>query len=418
MNVKFFLENYIGELIMIIAVLYIYKSNYDKKFKPTILNIISILLITALAIVNNLYNPVLIRGLLSVLVIMALITIVFKENFKKSIIFSTIYIVTCIFVEIITCLILSLFVKDINMLNENIYLKFIFSIFNNLILLMIFRFKYIRKLLSKLENSIYNKINLLGIIVLTILLLNSISVMRAIDLKNIYFINLSIVILFYAVFTITTIMSDKHNIKLLEEKNNELHNSFDAYAKTIDEYRILKHNLKNDLYTLKAGLNDEEQNKINSIIKKYNKNCEWINRIDKVPKGLQGILYLKEKEAKENKIQLILNTKKEIETNDKDFMDICGIVTTLIDNAIDASKKTKSKVILVNITETKKNINIEIINKFINPVDCEKIGNKNYSTKEYKSGLGLNYIKNIKNNNIKVEFKIINNLFISNVTCK
>ena len=403
---------------MIIEVLYIYKSNYDKKFKPTILNIISILLITALAIVNNLYNPVLIRGLLSVLVIMALITIVFKENFKKSIIFSTIYIVTCIFVEIITCLILSLFVKDINMLNENIYLKFIFSIFNNLILLMIFRFKYIRKLLSKLENSIYNKINLLGIIVLTILLLNSISVMRAIDLKNIYFINLSIVILFYAVFTITTIMSDKHNIKLLEEKNNELHNSFDAYAKTIDEYRILKHNLKNDLYTLKAGLNDEEQNKINSIIKKYNKNCEWINRIDKVPKGLQGILYLKEKEAKENKIQLILNTKKEIETNDKDFMDICGIVTTLIDNAIDASKKTKSKVILVNITETKKNINIEIINKFINPVDCEKIGNKNYSTKEYKSGLGLNYIKNIKNNNIKVEFKIINNLFISNVTCK
>ena len=418
MNVKFFLENYIGELIMIIAVLYIYKSNYDKKFKPTILNIISILLITALAIVNNLYNPVLIRGLLSVLVIMALITIVFKENFKKSIIFSTIYIVTCIFVEIITCLILSLFVKDINMLNENIYLILIFSIFNNLILLMIFRFKYIRKLLSKLENSIYNKINLLGIIVLTILLLNSISVMRAIDLKNIYFINLSIVILFYAVFTITTIMSDKHNIKLLEEKNNELHNSFDAYAKTIDEYRILKHNLKNDLYTLKAGLNDEEQNKINSIIKKYNKNCEWINRIDKVPKGLQGILYLKEKEAKENKIQLILNTKKEIETNDKDFMDICGIVTTLIDNAIDASKKTKSKVILVNITETKKNINIEIINKFINPVDCEKIGNKNYSTKEYKSGLGLNYIKNIKNNNIKVEFKIINNLFISNVTCK
>lgn len=418
MNVKFFLENYIGELIMIIAVLYIYKSNYDKKFKPTILNIISILLITGLAIINNLYNPVLIRGLLSVLVIMALITIVFKENFKKSIIFSTIYIVTCIFVEIITCLILSLFVKDINMLNENIYLKFIFSIFNNLILLMIFRFKYIRKLLSKLENSVYNKINLLGIIILTILLLNSISVMRAIDLKNIYFINLSIVILFYAVFTITTIMSDKHNIKLLEEKNNELHNSFDAYAKTIDEYRILKHNLKNDLYTLKAGLNDEEQNKINTIIKKYNKNCEWINRIDKVPKGLQGILYLKEKEAKENKIQLILNTKKEIETNDKDFMDICGIVTTLIDNAIDASKKSKSRVIIVNITETKKNINIEIINKFINPVDCEKIGNKNYSTKEYKSGLGLNYIKNIKNNNIKVEFKIINNLFISNVTCK
>lgn len=418
MNVKFFLENYIGELIMIIAVLYIYKSNYNKKFKPTILNIISILLITGLAIVNNLYNPVLIRGLLSVLVIMALITIVFKENFKKSIIFACEYIVIGMIVEMLSSIVLISIIKDVSSINTNYIVKLIFSISNTIILIILFKLKIIKKIIKKIDKYMYSKINMLNIIVLSLLLVNGIAVLRVMDLGNIYFLNLSIILLFYAVFTVTTIMAEKSNIKLLEEKNSELHNSFDAYAKTIDEYRILKHNLKNDLYTLKAGLNDEEQNKINAIIKKYNKNCEWINRIDKVPKGLQGILYLKEKEAKENKIQLILNTKKEIETNDKDFMDICGIVTTLIDNAIDASKKAKSKVILVNITETKKNINIEIINKFINPVDCEKIGNKNYSTKEYKSGLGLNYIKNIKNNNIKVEFKIINNLFISNVTCK
>lgn len=418
MNVKFFLENYIGELIMIIAVLYIYKSNYDKKFKPTILNIISILLITGLAIINNLYNPILIRGLIAVVIVLSSVSIIYKVSFKDSTLFSLEYSAISLIVEILTSILIMSFIKDVNSINTNISIKFIFSLCNVLIIYIVFKLKFIKKVLKKFDNYAKEKINMFNVIVLLLLLINGIAVVRVMDLGNIYFLNLSIILLFYAVFTVTTIVAEKNNIKLLEEKNNELHNSFDAYAKTIDEYRILKHNLKNDLYTLKAGLNDEEQNKINSIIKKYNKNCEWINRIDKVPKGLQGILYLKEKEAKENKIQLILNTKKEIETNDKDFMDICGIVTTLIDNAIDASKKAKSKVILVNITETKKNINIEIINKFINPVDCEKIGNKNYSTKEYKSGLGLNYIKNIKNNNIKVEFKIINNLFISNVTCK
>ena len=68
---------------------------------------------------------------------------------------------------------------------------------------------------------------------------------------------------------------------------------------------------------------------------------------------------------------------------------------------------------LININEENNHFKIEVINKFINNIDCDKIGTKNYSTKEYKSGIGLNYINKIKHNKVKVDFKIISDLFIS-----
>jgi len=77
--------------------------------------------------------------------------------------------------------------------------------------------------------------------------------------------------------------------------------------------------------------------------------------------------------------------------------------------------KAKSKVIEVNFKEINKSLNIRISNKYINDIDVNKIGNKNYSTKEYKSGLGLNFIKSIKNSKIKVNFKIVDNLFITDI---
>ena len=101
--------------------------------------------------------------------------------------------------------------------------------------------------------------------------------------------------------------------------------------------------------------------------------------------------------------------------NEKDYIDLCNILGILIDNAIDASILTKNKIIEININETKEYTDIKMLNTFVNSIDLNNIGKKNYSTKEYKSGIGLNYIKNVKNNNIKVNFSIINNLFITNI---
>lgn len=69
------------------------------------------------------------------------------------------------------------------------------------------------------------------------------------------------------------------------------------------------------------------------------------------------------------------------------------------------------------MTETEKNIVIEIINPFINDVNLNQIDNKNYSTKRKTTGLGLNHIKNL-NKKIKVKKEIIYNLFKVSIILK
>ena len=91
----------------------------------------------------------------------------------------------------------------------------------------------------------------------------------------------------------------------------------------------------------------------------------------------------------------------------------------LIDNGIDACvNNNDSKIILLEIFNEKKKLHFKIVNPFNNIIDTNKIGDKNYSTKAIKSGIGLNYISNIKNKNIKIHRKIINNIFITDVEYK
>ena len=133
---------------------------------------------------------------------------------------------------------------------------------------------------------------------------------------------------------------------------------------------------------------------------------------------MQGLIYLKIKEAKNKKINIILNSENHINIKNKDYFYLCETIGILIDNAIEASIKSNSHTVVIDIDENEKRLKIDIINIFNNKIDLNKISKKNYSTKEIKSGIGLYYISKINNNNIDVKYKIINNLFISKIIYK
>ena len=61
---------------------------------------------------------------------------------------------------------------------------------------------------------------------------------------------------------------------------------------------------------------------------------------------------------------------------------------------------------------------LKVINKFSNNINLNEIGNKDYSTKNRNSGIGLNYVNKIKNKNITTKIQIVNNLFISIIEYK
>ena len=258
----------------------------------------------------------------------------------------------------------------------------------------------------------------MGIITISICFLNIITIYRIYKSETVSLFILTLVNIVFILLILKIINIYNNNIIELKEKNTNLLNSFKAYAETINECRELKHNLKNDLFNIKCNLDSKNQEAINELIKKYNKNYQWINNIYDIPEGLQGIIYLKQKEAEEKKVNFLLNMKNKIILNNKINMDLNTILGILLDNAIEATEKMNNKIIVININEEKDKIYIEVINNFNNLIDTSKIGHKDYSTKERNSGIGLNYVSKIKNKNIKVDYIVINNIFKSIITIK
>ncbi|MDD2505186.1 MAG: GHKL domain-containing protein, partial [Bacilli bacterium] len=103
--------------------------------------------------------------------------------------------------------------------------------------------------------------------------------------------------------------------------------------------------------------------------------------------------------------------------NKKKYINFCEIVSILLDNAIEASMNTKNKSMYLNIVNKKNQIEIVLLNSFNNKVDLNKIGDKFYSTKKRKSGLGLYYIEKL-DKDITVKKSFILDLFKIEVVIK
>ena len=408
-------------LIFELIIAYIFIKCYEKISlnKPIIKkNIPIIIIICSLIIINNIYNFKSLITITSFFLTASIFYVVFKENIKTLIINTLLFAITSILLEVFISSIFIFFIKNVSELNEYAIYKCLFSVIECLFTYVIICSKPALIVIRKLRDIMKKYVDIRIAICLILLLLCINMTLRMIDTSNIYSLIASISCNLFLILFIKIIINDKYNLSLLEENNKNIKDIYNAYYETVESYSEFKHNINNDLYSLKANIPKKYQSYTDTIIKKYNKNYNFITNIDKVPEGLQGIIFIKLKEANKNKINISVNTNKEIKTKNNDYLSMCSIVGILLDNAIEATKNAKSKNIEINISENDNLLTIKIFNIFKNYIDLNKIGNKKYSTKEYKSGIGLNYIKKIKNNNINVDFEIVNDLFISKIKYK
>ena len=412
MTLNIFLGYLIPEILMVYIIIFFYKQVSLLKPEINLKTMLLLFLLTISAIFNNYYNLISLRFFTSILIVILIIKSVFKTNIKDAIYYTLFYSILSMAVELILTIILLLNMPNINVLNNSILAKGILSFIHTIIMYYLLLNEKVLSIIRKTKDLI----NIKKIFILIIIILDIVVVYRCYVLNNLIILILSIIISVFILLTIRVIINDKYNIKVLMDRNNILKNSYKAYANTIEECREFKHNIRNELYAVKGKLPKKDQEIINNIITKYNKNYEWITKIDEIPEGLQGIIYLKQAEAKQYKIQMIINTTKKINVMDDDYIDLCETIGILLDNAMEASKNLKLKVIDVTILSKQNQLCITIKNRFKNIVDVNKIGKKNYSTKEYKSGIGLNYIKNLNNIKIKVNFNIINDLFVAKIS--
>ena len=201
-------------------------------------------------------------------------------------------------------------------------------------------------------------------------------------------------------------------LKHLKENN-------DFYVTIEDENRIFKHNLMAKMLAIKSVSNKKARNLIDDFLKSYNSNMDFSFHIKDMPYGLNGIIYEKiypymgQLNIKiDNKIDFDIFSK----LKPRRYNVFVEKMIIVLDNAIQASLKSRTKLLILNLYYENNQIIIDIKNTFETNLSLDDLGKINYSTKGKKRGLGL--FSALRDNEVNLSMKIINDLFVTKIVAK
>lgn len=396
--------------------IYVYTIVYQKisniKHKLLFKDYIHTLIASMLVTFNNLNNSsVTLASVISSIIILILLKSIFREKWYKTCCIDSIIALVAFILDPVLSIVMSFVYKNIFELNLHFLPKLIITIIFSYLYYSIFSIKKLLLVVKSIINVMYTKKKLLLFIytmIIVIAIFNGLYCTNYLDYK--YYITILLMIFFMMYFSIL-FYKEIYNNKLLSIKNKYLNGYLENYEKMSDNYRTLKHNLRNDLYLIKCS--KEKDAVINKMYEKYTDDETWVNKICGIPSGLQGIIFLKMQYAETKNIKFMVDNKlkdNELDETTQTYLDTCEIVAICLDNAIEACEETDKKLISMDINHQESYYIIEITNTFKNKLDIDRLGEKNYSTKNRNSGIGLNYIENL-NKSITVKRLIIENIF-------
>ncbi|MCX8074270.1 MAG: GHKL domain-containing protein [Clostridia bacterium] len=206
---------------------------------------------------------------------------------------------------------------------------------------------------------------------------------------------------------------------------SELHNK--TMVSMVDGVRILKHDYNNIIQAMSGYVSTKQYDKLEEHISKVLKECNAINTTSTITPELfnepaiYGIVGAKYFIAIEKEITVDVSIGINISEINFPMPELSRILGILLDNAIEATCKVPSKHIKIEFKyDQRKNADvIKIYNTFDTTIkiDLEKIFNKDFSTKEIKSGIGLWEAKKLvnKTKNAQIYATIEKDKFVQNI---
>lgn len=398
-----------------LTLLYGFKKYTDHKEKIYWDWLLLALVFASIMTIEYYYKIVAINTLSSIVFYIILFYKVFKRNIRETIFYGiSLWIIGVLIDFIAMCC--SPILSEIPLL----IVKIIYTIMMEIMLIIIFQSKSMKKLLNKLYKKILKvKFPIIEIGTLFIVLfslgytLYFFTIENNLELtkKSYYILILSILVL------IILYIKSEYKKYTLKETNDYLITNNEVYIKAVNDYRILKHNIIHQLNGIKSVSNKKTIKLIDDLILLYTQNTQSAHNIKKMPMGISGIVYEKIYSYDSKDLQLRIDNNIESNVfnnlNARSYNLLCEALGILLDNALQATGKTKEKIIMIDMNETKSTYNIKIINTFNEILDLEKLGTIKYTTKKEGNGIGLFSI--IGRKKIKVKAIIINNLFINEV---
>lgn len=389
-----------------------------------------LLLMYVYCIVAFLFIPNQLRFISFVIATSIIIYLTLNINDRKLVLYSfNIEIISSIS-ELIVTLILVLFgVKSTEIVNNNFY-NLLANVLISILSIIIVNIGFIKKLICKFINIFDRNRKLLNYLYIFIVMLYLIVLKNGFELilKSNYYIN--ILFMFSIIIVIVIVLRNESKYEQLKEENKQMLNYVTKYEKIITAQGKTNHEFKNQLMVIRGYAqmhSDKILEYIDEIVKDSNKagSSYLISQLNNSPDGgIKGLLYYKLSIMEDENIKYSINVEKGVKTKLKtlsinNYKNITKILGVLLDNAIDASKKSKHKKINISVIKDNKNIIFKIYNTYKGKIDIEKVGT-GYTSKGKGHGYGLRLVKDIINENkvFDISHDLEDNYFVSSLYIK
>mgnify|MGYP000671286758 FL=1 len=389
-----------------------------------------LLLMYVYCIVAFLFIPNQLRFISFVIATSIIIYLTLNINDRKLVLYSfNIEIISSIS-ELIVTLILVLFgVKSTEIVNNNFY-NLLANVLISILSIIIVNIGFIKKLICKFINIFDRNRKLLNYLYIFIVMLYLIVLKNGFELilKSNYYIN--ILFMFSIIIVIVIVLRNESKYEQLKEENKQMLNYVTKYEKIITAQGKTNHEFKNQLMVIRGYAqmhSDKILEYIDEIVKDSNKagSSYLISQLNNFPDGgIKGLLYYKLSIMEDENIKYSINVEKGVKTKLKtlsinNYKNITKILGVLLDNAIDASKKSKHKKINISVIKDNKNIIFKIYNTYKGKIDIEKVGT-GYTSKGKGHGYGLRLVKDIINENkvFDISHDLEDNYFVSSLYIK
>lgn len=387
--------------------LYCYKLNFKK-----ISTQVYIILFIVLSLTNYNYNLLAFKMIISILLLGVFNWLIFRRSLRETIIGTIVCEGLFIVSETIFILIINIFI-DINNMEMIMGNYFGFSMTNIIIAVIsafIMQFEIVKKFYNWLI-KLTSRIGLKQITLITLIVIMSYSLVffntyNESDFATILMTN-TVLIILYTFITFKMIKAQDSYLSVKSKYVTAL-GSLKEYEKMLDQYRIMNHENKNQLLTVRSMIVKKEEkitNYIDNIInEKINDDEKLMFETSIIPEGgLRAVVYSKILHMKNNQINFYLNIDRKVRSydlvdlDDNLVLDICKIISVYLDNAIDEVKDIKDGSVSIKFYVEDNKLCISISNTF-DFVELDFIDNRGYTTKSEGHGYGLPLAKKIIDN--------------------
>ena len=428
------INNIISGIILISSALIFAKTISNEKIKIKKHKFLILCFIQFLVYIISLYHLDGMTNTLVTLVIQVLVyKFTFRINYSKAIFLTFIYSVVLMLCD---GLVMSFSIGILGVDKEYYYTKFAGSALANLSVctLLLISGHFLKSHLQKFVNyelKVKNQIALLSVMTAIVTFIFFYAAFTSIEFNQNLIVDVGIIFTFLAIL-IGLVKQTSENEKLVAEYDNLLE-YIKTYEFEIENQRILRHETKNQLITIKSKMIDKEEEKnvikyIDSILDEQTEvNKEKYAKFQYLPcNGLKGLFYYKVSEAEKKDIKVSLNISKKIEKSilydltTEEFKQLGKIIGVYLDNAIEASSLTDNKQLGIEIYNKNEDVELIISNTYTGNIEKAKIGKVAFSTKGKNRGHGLMLINDIisKSEMFEQSSEILSDLYVQKLIIK